>query len=104
VALSDPFEDRLASGRERFGIDPARCYRGLDAHVELVASKVDAVAIESPPYFHPRQAAAAIDAGKHVYLAKPVAVDAAGCKTIMAAGRKAKGKTELLGRLPDPQR
>ena len=42
---------------------------------ELAASKVDAVVIETPPYYHPEHANAAVDAGKHVYLAKPVAVD-----------------------------
>ena len=45
--------------------------------------------IESPPYFHPEQAAAAVEAGKHVYLAKPVAVDVPGCLSIEASGRKA---------------
>ncbi len=45
--------------------------------------------IESPPYFHPEQAAAAVDAGKHVYLAKPMAVDVPGCMTIAETGKKA---------------
>ncbi len=96
VALADPFEDRLTRGREKLGVNASRCYRGLDAHRELVASKVDAVAVESPPYFHPRQAMAAVDAGKHVFLAKPVAVDVPGCKTIMAAGQKAKNKLSFF--------
>ncbi len=91
VALQDPFEDRLVKGRERLGIEPSRCYRGIEAYKDLLASKLDAVAIESPPYFHPDQAMAAVEAGKHVYLAKPVAVDVPGCKTILAAGEKAKG-------------
>src|SRR5512135_3758479 len=73
VAIQDPFEDRVARGRERLGIDPARCYTGIEAYKDLLASKLDAVAIESPPYFHPDQALAAVAAGKHVYLAKPVA-------------------------------
>jgi len=54
------------------------------------------VAIESPPYFHPEQAAAAVAAGKHVYLAKPVAVDVAGCKSILASADKAKGKLSFF--------
>ena len=48
--------------------------------------------IESPPCFHPEQAAAAVDAGKHVYLAKPMAVDVPGCMTIAEAGKKATAK------------
>jgi len=47
------------------------------------------VVIETPPYFHPEQAGAAVDAGKHVYLAKPVAVDVPGCQSIADSGRKA---------------
>ena len=50
------------------------------------------MAIISPPYFHPEQAAAAVDAGKHVYLAKPIAVDVPGCKSIAASSAKAAGK------------
>ena len=45
--------------------------------------------IESPPYFHPEQAAAAVEAGKHVYIAKPMAVDVPGCITIAETGKKA---------------
>ncbi len=92
VALQDPFEDRLAKGRERLGIDASRCYKGLEAYRDLLVSKLDAVAIESPPYFHPDHALAAVQAGKHVYLAKPVAVDVPGCRKILEAGEKAKGK------------
>src|SRR5579885_64159 len=52
--------------------------------------------IESPPYFHPEQAAAAVEAGKHIYLAKPVAVDVPGCQSIMDTGEKAEGKISFL--------
>ena len=96
VALQDPFEDRLARGRERLGIDPSRCYRGIRSYKDLLASKLDAVAVESPPYFHPEQAMAAVEAGKHVYLAKPVAVDVPGCKAIMEAGRRAKDRLSFF--------
>jgi predicted dehydrogenase len=96
VALSDPFEDRLTRGRDKLGVDPSRCYRGIQAHKDLLASKVDAVAIESPPYFHPEQAMDSVNAGKHVLLAKPVAVDVPGCKTIMKAGEQARGRLSFL--------
>ena len=46
----------------------------------------------SPPFFHPEQARAAAEAGKHVYLAKPAAVDTAGCLDIVESGNKVKGK------------
>jgi len=96
VALQDPFEDRLVKARERLGVDSSRCHKGVDAYRELLASKLDAVAIESPPYFHPEQVIAAVQAGKHVYLAKPVAVDVPGCRTILDAGEKAKGRLNFF--------
>ncbi len=96
VAMADAFKDRLDAAREKFNVPPARCHAGLNGYRELVNSKLDAVAIESPPYFHPEQVAAALAAGKPVYLAKPVAVDVAGCKSILASGEKAKGKLSFL--------
>jgi len=54
------------------------------------------VVIETPPYFHPQQAADAVDAGKHVYLAKPIAVDAPGCQMIAAAGQRATAKKQVF--------
>jgi myo-inositol 2-dehydrogenase / D-chiro-inositol 1-dehydrogenase len=92
VAVADAFKDRAATSGDRLKVDAGRRFAGLAAHKELLAGKLDAVAIESPPYFHPEHAAAAIDAGKHVYTAKPIAVDVAGCQTIAAAGRKAAAK------------
>lgn len=96
AAYADPFQDRLDAAAEKVGVERSRLYRGLDGYKELLASRVDAVAIESPPYFHPEQVEAALRAGKHVYLAKPVAVDVAGCKSILASGEKARGKLSFL--------
>lgn len=96
VAVADAFADRMNKARDSFKVEPSRLYKGLDGYKELLASKIDAVAIESPPYFHPEQAAAAVAAGKHVYLAKPVAVDVVGCKSILASAEKAKGKLSFL--------
>jgi predicted dehydrogenase len=53
---------------------------------------VDAVVIETPTLYHAEQAAHAVDAGKHVYMAKPVAVDVPGCKSVLASGKKAQEK------------
>jgi myo-inositol 2-dehydrogenase/D-chiro-inositol 1-dehydrogenase len=62
----------------------------------LLEGKLDAVVIETPPYFHPIHAATAVDAGKHVYLAKPIAVDAPGCQTVAAAGARATAKKQVF--------
>jgi predicted dehydrogenase len=96
VAIAEPFEDRRRQGISKYKLDSSHAYGGRDGHLQLAASKLDVVAIESPPYFHPEQAEAAVAAGKHVFLAKPVAVDVDGCKRIMAAGAKAKGKLSFL--------
>lgn len=89
AACADYFPARADEFGEKFGVAPARRYHGLDGYKRLLESPVDAVAIETPPYFHPEQASAAIDAGKHVYLAKPVAVDVPGCHAIAETGRRA---------------
>ncbi len=92
VACADYFQDRVDQFGAKHRIDPARRYTGLNAYQRLVESKLDAVVIETPPYFHPEQAAAAVEAGRHVYLAKPVAVDAPGCLSIADSGRRATAK------------
>lgn len=96
VALHDPFEDRLAKAQGKFKVDGKRLYKSLDGYRELIASGVDAVAVESPPYYHPEQVKAAVDKGVHVFLAKPVAVDVPGCQSILASGKKAQGKLSFL--------
>ncbi|MEK7409333.1 MAG: Gfo/Idh/MocA family oxidoreductase, partial [Acidobacteriota bacterium] len=96
AALHDVYPDRLEFTRTNLKSPDARLYRGYETYKELAASRLDAVVIESPPYCHPEQAAAAVDAGKHVFLAKPVAVDVAGCKSILASGEKVKGKSSFL--------
>jgi myo-inositol 2-dehydrogenase / D-chiro-inositol 1-dehydrogenase len=96
VALADYYRDRLDAAGQRLGVPKDRHYIGFDAYQELLASDVDAVAVESPPYFHPEQTVAALEAGKHVYLAKPIAVDAAGCRAIVNAVAKVNGKQSIL--------
>ena len=89
VALADYFPDRVEALGDKLGVPPARRFTGLSAYRRLLEQKLDAVAIESPPFFHPTQAADAVAAGKHVYLAKPVAVDVPGCMTIEQSAAKA---------------
>jgi predicted dehydrogenase len=96
VALADVQRENLDTTREKLKVGAGRAYYGPDAYRELAQSKLDAVIIETPPYFHPDHAMAAVDAGKHVYLAKPVAVDVPGCRRILESGRKAQGKLSYL--------
>jgi myo-inositol 2-dehydrogenase/D-chiro-inositol 1-dehydrogenase len=92
VACSDYFQDRVDATGGKFQVAPERRYSGLSGYQRLLESKLDAVVIETPPYFHPEQSAAAVDAGKHVFLAKPIAVDVPGCLTIADAGQRATAK------------
>jgi len=92
VAAADYFQDQVDNLGAKFNVDPARRFTGLAGYHRLLEQKLDAVVIESPPYFHPEQAAAAVAAGKHVYLAKPIAVDVPGCKTVEESGKTATSK------------
>ena len=92
VALADVVKTHLDSTREKLKVDSVRTYHGPDAYKELANSKLDAVVIETPTYFHAMQAAAAVDAGKHVYCAKPIAVDVPSTKDFLESSRKAQQK------------
>jgi len=91
TALADYFQDRVDAAGEKFKVDSSKRFTGLSGYKRLIDSGVEAIAIMSPPYFHPEQAAAGVDAGLHVYLAKPVAVDVPGCQSIQKSGEKARG-------------
>jgi predicted dehydrogenase len=91
-AGADYFYDKVNAFGDKFNLPTGRRFTGLRGFQRLLESKVDAVAIESPPYFHHEQAAAAVDAGAHVYLAKPMAVDVPGCRSIEASAKKAEEK------------
>lgn len=95
-AAADYFQDRVDAFGEKYQVPGTRRYTGLSGYKRLLASEVDAVAIISPPYFHPRQAADAVATGIHVYLAKPVAVDVPGCQTIENSGRLATQKNQCF--------
>ena len=89
VAAADVVRANLDGIRAKYNLAGGRAYYGPDAYRELAESKVDAVVIETPPYYHPVHARTAVAAGKHVYLAKPVGVDVPGCRDVADAGRAA---------------
>ena len=105
VALADAFDDRLqgclktlqkTAGRmempEKVAVDPDHCFVGFDAAADLIGSGVDVVLLATPPHFRPMHLKAAIDAGKHVFCEKPVAVDAPGVRSVLATAEEAKKK------------
>ncbi len=97
VAMGDVFKDRLDGARQNlsvnknFAVDEAHTFVGFDAYQKVIES-VDVVLLATPPHFRPMQLEAAIEAGKHVFCEKPMAVDAPGVRRVMAAAQKAKEK------------
>jgi predicted dehydrogenase len=89
AAVSDYFPDRVATTGDAHGVAAGKRFSGLSGYRRLLEQPLDAVAIETPPYFHPQQASDAVDAGRHVYLAKPAAVDVPGCRTIEQSAARA---------------
>lgn len=88
-AVADYFEGVANACGDALGVDPGRRFSGLNGYKRLIASGVDAVVLETPPFFFPEHVRAAVDAGLHVYMAKPVAVDVPGCLAVEMAAAQA---------------
>lgn len=90
VALADYFQEAVDRQGEKYEVPANRRFTGLDCFKKMIdAGGIDIVAVLSPPYFHPEQVEAVVEAGLHVWLAKPIAVDAPGVARIEVAARKA---------------
>lgn len=98
VALGDVFEDQLMKCRTRLkkardiDVPEENCFVGFDSYKKVIDSDVDIVLFATPPHFRPAHVEAAIDAGKHVFQEKPVAVDPVGARAMVATTKKAKEK------------
>ncbi|MBX3747222.1 MAG: Gfo/Idh/MocA family oxidoreductase [Verrucomicrobiae bacterium] len=97
VLLGDVFEDRLErsiSALRNVGIEISRgqTMLGFDAYRRIAEADVDIVLLTTPPNFRPRHLAAAVAAGKHIFVEKPIAVDPVGCRSAMETGRIATEK------------
>jgi myo-inositol 2-dehydrogenase/D-chiro-inositol 1-dehydrogenase len=107
VAMGDAFEFRLKESleqlqrndklRPRIDVPPDRQFTGLDAFRQVIEAGVDLVILATPPGFRPQHFAAAVAAGKHVFMEKPVAVDAPGVRAVLAATAEAKKKNLAVG-------
>ena len=91
-AVADYFDASAQQTGDRLGVDKKRRFSGLAGHKRLLDSGVEAVAVVNVPRFHAEHARAAIDAGCHVYAAKPVAVDVPRALVVQAAGKLATQK------------
>jgi predicted dehydrogenase len=95
VALGDVFQDRIDNTRKilkekmNLEIPDENCFTGFDSYLKVIDSDIDLVLLATPPAFRPLHFKAAVDAGKHVFLEKPMAVDPAGCLSVIASSKKA---------------
>jgi predicted dehydrogenase len=100
TALGDAFPDHLEKAKrtltsnlgDKFAVTDKNCFTGFDAYKEVIASGVDVVLLTTPPHFRPLHFEAAIAAGKHTFVEKPVAVDGPGVRAILETVKKAKEK------------
>jgi myo-inositol 2-dehydrogenase/D-chiro-inositol 1-dehydrogenase len=95
-AVADYFPQVADAAGDAFGVDKPRRFSGLSGYRKLIESGVEAVALETPPCFFPEHVQAAVDAGLHVYMAKPVAVDVPGCLQVQAAAKKATAQQQCF--------
>ena len=92
VAMCDLFMDRVKGSRERLkkskpdqvAVDDDHCFAGFDGYKNVIHG-VDVVLIACAAKFHPLHMKAAIEAGKHVFVEKPHAIDPLGVKEVIAA-------------------
>jgi myo-inositol 2-dehydrogenase/D-chiro-inositol 1-dehydrogenase len=103
-AVADAFEDRAraalkrlrTSHADRVDVSEDRVFVGLEAYKDAIATEVDLVLLTTPPGFRPMQYKAAIEAGKHVFMEKPVCVDAAGYRSVMETNKLADQKNRKV--------
>lgn len=101
VAAGDLFPDRLeqslnvlardAKIKDKLDVPPERRFSGFDNYERVIAES-DVVLLCTPPHFRPRHLAAAVAAGKHAFVEKPVAVDAPGVRAVLKTCEEAKAK------------
>jgi myo-inositol 2-dehydrogenase / D-chiro-inositol 1-dehydrogenase len=101
VAMGDLFPDAVQNSMkylkeklppENFAVVPESCFSGFDAYQKVIGADIDMVILATPPFFRPQHFQAAIEAGKHVFMEKPVAVDPLGVRSVMSTADLAKKK------------
>ncbi|MFC1562519.1 Gfo/Idh/MocA family protein, partial [candidate division KSB1 bacterium] len=105
IALADPFRDRidlclknLNDPKRRGGplkgieIKEDHIFAGLDGYTKLLETDIDYVILTEPPGFRSRSFEAAVEAGKHVFMEKPVATDPVGVRKVLKTAKKAREK------------
>ena len=108
TAIADLFPEPVEQGKkvlhkalgDAYAVPDEQCFVGFDAYQKLLDTDVDVVILATPPHFRPEHLAACIDAGKHVFCEKPVAVDPTGVRSVLATSElAAKKKLNLVSGL-----
>lgn len=92
TAVGDAFKNQALNAGKKYGVPEERCFDGFDAYQKVIASGCEYVLMATPPSFRPLHFEAAVEAGKHCFIEKPVAVDPVGARSVIATGEKAKAK------------
>ncbi|MHC4657668.1 MAG: Gfo/Idh/MocA family oxidoreductase [Planctomycetota bacterium] len=100
VAMGDVFGDRLDKSLanlsrevdDKVTVTEDTSFKGFDAYKKVLECDIDMVILATPPHFRPLQLRAAIEAGKHVFMEKPVAVDPVGVRSVIASSELAEQK------------
>jgi len=92
LAVADVFKEKAVRVGKLHGVAEAHCFDGFDGYRKILAMPVDILLLATAPAFRPVHLEAAVAAGKHVFMEKPVAVDPPGARRVMAAGEVAKQK------------
>lgn len=95
VALGDVFQDKIDACRDllkkekNVEIPDENCFVGFDSYEKVLDSGIDVVLLCTPPHFRPAHVEAAVNARKHIFMEKPVAVDPTGVRRVIAAVKRA---------------
>jgi predicted dehydrogenase len=92
VSVCDMFPSKAKTLAGKYQVPQDKTFSGLDGYKEVIGSDVELIITATPPGFRPIHAEAAVQAGKHIFFEKPVAVDPTGVRKIIAAGKLAKEK------------
>ena len=115
-AAADAFSDNLQAGLDKIkgevergrrdgdplfkdatvNVPPERQFNGFDAYRQAIESGADVLILATPPGFRPIHFDAAVEAGKHIFMEKPVAVDGPGIRRVLAINEKAKQKNLMV--------
>ncbi len=96
VALGDVFEDKMTACREilkkekNVDVSDEHCFIGFDSYEKVIDAGIDVVLLCTPPHFRPAHLEAAVNAKKHIFMEKPIAVDPVGVRKALAAVKRSK--------------